>query len=125
MQPLSQSLSVSVPGSALATQIARCKRCGAYINPYVVLRDRDWVCVHCDSGAVSLWIFLVSPRSLLLPLDNSFQGDRYNASLRSTLPELSNNAVDYLVHEPTDDVDLTHFPVFLMIVDISGPSMKT
>lgn len=49
VQPLSPELSVSVPyeGSALATQIARCKKCYTYINPFVTLRDDSWVCNHC------------------------------------------------------------------------------
>jgi len=104
VQPLCPELSVSVPNetSPLASEIARCKSCSAYINPFVNLGKESWVCTHCRN-------------------ENPFEGERYNTSLRSTLPELSNNAVDYRVNEPTDELDITDLPIFIMIVDISAP----
>mmetsp|Transcript_1626 Transcript_1626/g.5753 ORF Transcript_1626/g.5753 Transcript_1626/m.5753 type:complete len:745 (+) Transcript_1626:50-2284(+) len=114
VQPLSQEIAFSMPheGSALATEIPRCERCFSYVNPFVSFVSSGWRCSLCGN-------------------ENEYVGERYSeASLRRTLPEVSNAAIDYQMepcpmHRSGPGDPDTDRAVFLAVVDLSGSDNGT
>ena len=62
VQPLCSEQAVSIPyeGSAVVSDIARCKSCGGYINPHAMLKPTSWVCPLCYQGILSIFIYKYS-----------------------------------------------------------------
>ncbi|KAH8548969.1 Sec23/Sec24 trunk domain-containing protein [Umbelopsis sp. PMI_123] len=94
------------------TNVTRCKRCMAYINPFVTfLSSGQWRCNMCgmDNDV---------PQSFDYDYGKQQQVDRW------TRPELNYGCVEYLA--PTDYmVRAPQPPVFLFVIDVSAPAVKS
>lgn len=113
------------------SEIARCENCFAYINSYVTFSRKKWRCNICG--------------------ERNDVTERYATSdNRMQLPELKENCLDFIVEDPNnpqtpeknshdseqssdtlsaqntggvyDPSDLSNVPIFIAVVELTGPS---
>eukprot|EP01104_Vermistella_antarctica_P009054 TRINITY_DN230_c0_g3_i1.p1 TRINITY_DN230_c0_g3~~TRINITY_DN230_c0_g3_i1.p1 ORF type:complete len:746 (+),score=141.18 TRINITY_DN230_c0_g3_i1:85-2322(+) len=127
IQPFAQSgrLNETSKPCAVATDVARCRSCFAYVNPFVsfVQTDGD----DDDEGVSSHQATATAETSdtwicSLCGTRNTLEGERYSTpSSRTLLPELTESAVEFEVATSGDGGDgAGTLPVYVAVIDVSA-----